>query len=120
IQDPIHGSGKRGTPIRVANTGFGFSGCGWVFHQEDRFDQEKILRVLQMPWPQDEGGNWSTTGRVKGFFPSTQGWVSVNGLGPDQRLKIGRPGADGRLEVIVAGTAPDWPALETKLLECLI
>lgn len=98
-----------GDPVRHASSGEGLEACGWIFHPDDRFDQKRLLEVLQaLP-----------VERLKGVFRCDR-WLHVDRAGDEPSTRASAWRADSRLECIArAGEAPDWEALERRLQGCL-
>ncbi len=87
----------------------GLWACGWVFHPEDRFDEEALLQLLGRP-------EWI---RLKGVFHTADGWISINRSAGGIDLRESCHRRDSRLEVF-ANKDIDWQNIEGKLKMCMV
>lgn len=100
---------RPGEPVRRANTSADADACGWVFHPDDRFDEQALIALLR-ELPVD---------RLKGVFHCGR-WIHVDRVGDDLTTRTSAWRADSRVECIAGhGAAPAWPALEQRLRDCL-
>lgn len=101
---------RPGEPVRRANTSADADACGWIFHPDDRFDEQALLALLR-ELPVD---------RLKGVFRCGR-WIHVDRVGDDLTIRTSAWRADSRVECIAGhGVAPAWPALEQRLRACLL
>lgn len=101
-----------GRPVRHGNRGQGLAACGWVFHREDRFDEQALLAVLA-DLPVD---------RLKGVFHCGR-WLQVDRVADELTSRPSAWRGDSRVECIAGagpGEEPDWDGLEQRLLETLV
>ncbi|MEX1081704.1 MAG: GTP-binding protein [Halofilum sp. (in: g-proteobacteria)] len=103
------GRPEPGQPLRYGNTGQGLDACGWIFDPADRFEQRRLLAVLEeIP-----------VERLKGVFRCDR-WLHVDRVGTDLSTRPSAWRADSRVECIAReGAAPDWAAVGERLRACL-
>lgn len=98
----ILGSPRPGRPIRYPSSG----ACGWVFDARDRFDEDKLMELL----------NATESIRLKGVFCVAEDWISINRSGGTVEVKSTAYRRDSRLEIF---GELDWNAWESRLRTCL-
>ena len=109
-----------GHPSRFENQGNGYCACGWVFADAEIFDLDRLVSLLSRPGlPGFRKGD--PVERLKGLFRTQTDWVLVDRSRSEVTVNSAAYRRDSRVEVIVPATAaPDWPAFEAALLDCIL
>ncbi|WP_439627916.1 CobW family GTP-binding protein [Gemmata sp.] len=101
---------KPGAPVRYPSPpGVLPACCGWVFHADDVFDENKLLALLS---------GTKGVARLKGVFHLPDEWEAVNRSGTAVSVAPTAYRRDSRLEVF--SDALDWAAFERELVGCLL
>ncbi len=96
-----------GRPVRAEQAGGGAAACGWVFHPDDVFDRQALLRVLD---------TLRDCQRVKGVMRTGRDWLRVDADGDGVRAEATAWRGESRLEVIGPADGIRWAATEQALL----
>ena len=97
----------------------GVATSGWIFPTELVFDRDRLADALgELLVP--EGLLEGRALRVKGVFRTPRTWMLLNGTADELTFRPVPWRRDSRLEIIVDGSAPNWVAVEAKVLSTLV
>lgn len=99
-----------GRPYRSENHGFDRHACGWIFHQDELFDNQALLDFLS----EDDHIE-----RIKGVFRIGGDWILLDRVGDVIETRPTAYCLDSRIEVITRNTNPDWGRFEAGLTDCV-
>ncbi|MBB5192103.1 G3E family GTPase [Silvimonas terrae] len=107
-------------PLRKAQSSLGSHACGWIFSPQTLFDSGAIADLFQAFQTPDSLGVAGIS-RAKGVFHTERDWYRFDWVDAYPSANISAYRRDSRFEIIVEGAnAPDWTALETRLLAARI
>jgi G3E family GTPase len=99
----------QGRPHRMTSAAQDHHACGWIFSQEDVFDEDLLLETLF---------DRLDVTRLKGVFRIGDEWIFVNRVQDESRMEFTAYRRDSRLEIIAKNPC-DWLAFEKSLVSCL-
>ena len=94
---------------RFENNGHDYYSCGWVFHRDIIFSEEKLEAFVKD----------KQFSRVKGIFHTLSGWWLFNRSDQEFSRQEAQHDSDSRLEMVEM-EAQDWFAVEQQLLACML
>jgi G3E family GTPase len=110
------GAPKPKIPVIAKNSGVGYQGIGWIFADEDIFDQEKLFNYLRQSGAKGLG----SVVRLKGVFRIGANWILIDRV--QNELSFGPISyrRDSRLEIIWRKDAVVDPiSIQNSLIQCV-
>ncbi|MBK5936274.1 hypothetical protein CCR81_05570 [Halorhodospira halophila] len=96
-----------GRPVRAEQAGGAAAACGWIFHPDDAFDRQALLRALE---------TLRGSQRVKGVVRTGRDWLRVDVDADGVRMEATAWRGESRLEIIGPADGISWAATEQALL----
>jgi len=94
---------------RFENNGLDFFSCGWIFHADIIFSQQKLIELI-------ETHNFT---RLKGIFHTDKGWLIFNQSEQQYTQLASDYKEDSRVEII-NNNKINWAEIEQNFLACII
>jgi len=95
-------------PLRYATPDSTTAACGWVFHPDDVFDEERLLAFF---------ADYPSIYRLKGVFHVKHEWIAVNRAASSVAVGVSAYRRDSRVEVFANDV--NWQEFEAGMLACL-